>query len=645
MMRTYTSLFLSFILCWLTLNPALAQKRVGQIASTVFVTNTNSAGSGSLSAAIDQVNQGNANTIRFDPSLAGSTILFNSTHTVLNSVNIEGLPGDRITITGQGSRRALNFAAGNHNISHLRFENSKHSTGAWNTPALIGGAAISNAGNMTLTDCYFRNNRATGSGGQPTRGGAIYSTGPLTLIRTDFVVNQVFGNGSQGGAIYSTSSVTLIDCNVHSNFIGQPNGSLFDDLKGGAISIEGGSLLMEGASFWNNRILHNDPSHGFGGALALTASPATITNSTFSGNYLNSSGYNTIYCYGGAIYAKDGDLNLSFTTIAGNYAGYTSGFYYNKLGGGLYFDGGLTSSLTLQTTIIADNFATTAPNQPHVDLMVEGGLPTSLGGNVIKGFQANGAGGNTTNWVQTNDKMGVSAQLRALATNGGRTRTRQPGCSSPARNIMPLPSGAPITDQAGNNRVREGLVDAGAYEGAPISPNSGISAPGSAPYNSFITVFATNYNNDYTYTWEATAPTLSYPQNAVGASATFLMPPTGKPFLDISLTVTNEEGCKTEYTEDVRPVNQRSAINDEVDVDTEVPFQLYPNPATDFLQWDGPSVSGSFKILSTDGRVRQTEVIPQANRINISTLPTGVYWLVLEQENGEQRQTQSFVKQ
>jgi hypothetical protein len=67
------------------------------------------------------------------------------------------------------------------------------------------GAALNNAGNLTLESCIFSGNRTTSSGAD---GGAIYSTGNLTVKGCTFYNNSTAGN--RGGAIeFSNGSGTL----------------------------------------------------------------------------------------------------------------------------------------------------------------------------------------------------------------------------------------------------------------------------------------------------------------------------------------------------------------------------------------------------------------------------------------------------
>src|SRR5205823_14721957 len=111
----------------------------------------------------------------------------------------------------QGGDRILNVAAGvTASISNFMLANGDATNFVEGpTPDAFGGA-IHNAGNLTITRCTVYNNGAGdynnwGTGG----GGAIYSSGTLTVINSSFAANYaVYGSG---GAIYNAGTATVTE--------------------------------------------------------------------------------------------------------------------------------------------------------------------------------------------------------------------------------------------------------------------------------------------------------------------------------------------------------------------------------------------------------------------------------------------------
>src|SRR5688572_19740375 len=68
------------------------------VADPLTVTNTSDSGIGSLRWVLSYITGGE--TIRFDPSIAGQTIVLDSTIALYKPVTIEGPAGDGMTISG-----------------------------------------------------------------------------------------------------------------------------------------------------------------------------------------------------------------------------------------------------------------------------------------------------------------------------------------------------------------------------------------------------------------------------------------------------------------------------------------------------------------------------------------------------------------
>ena len=69
-------------------------------------------------------------------------------------------------------------------------------------------------------------------------------------------------------------------------------------------------------------------------------------------------------------------------------------------------------------------------------------------------------------------------------------------------------------------------------------------------------------------------------------------------------------------------------------------FEVYPNPTTDLLRWNGIEVD-RIQVLDAQGRVRMDTTNP-SNSIDLSTLESGVFMVVIEAEG--QRAVKSVLK-
>jgi hypothetical protein len=229
-----------------------------------------------------------------------------------------------------------------------------------------------------------------------------------------------------------------------------------------------------------------------GGGLLLFAgpSPATLTNSTVSGN--------AAVDVGGGLYVASSELSLANSTVSGNGAAYGGGLYAyystvrplnstvsgntaSEAGGGLYVDFAVASFT--HSTVTAN-------------AAVDGGglrayaTPVTLASSVVArqtrgaDCSAAGAGGlasaghnldsdGSCALASAGDRPGVDPLLGPLQDNGGPTRTHAPLAGSPAIDLVPPGvngCGATLTtDQRGLPRPAGTGCDAGAVEVQPTS--------------------------------------------------------------------------------------------------------------------------------------------------------------------------------
>lgn len=309
-------------------------------ADTFIVTSLADAGAGSLRAAVASANATpGADTIRFQPGIAGTIALSSGEILISDSLAIEGPGADVLTLSGGGSQRifTLDRAAGDRTttvLSGLAFEDG----------AADNGGAISTDGeNLVVRNAVFSGNHST------ARGGAIHlADGDLTLEDVEFNDNASANGGAQGGAVnMSKGNFLMKRCLVQGNsakyggglYLSTPaphaviEDSLFldnaSDYTGGAISAGTTmpSFHVTRSSFVGNA--SGQPmgaAISFGGATDAGSSPGVIENSTFSGNLTpHSNGRGILSVNSGVLHLRNSTLaynrTASIGTAAAGYGG------------------------------------------------------------------------------------------------------------------------------------------------------------------------------------------------------------------------------------------------------------------------------------------------------------------------------------
>ena len=341
------------------------------------------------------------------------------TFTVTNSV-FEGNKG----INGA----AINSLNGKLTIDNTRFLNNDTTAGFYDTGNLnpflrgYGGALYTDrassttetAGTIRITNSVFEGNRGKGEGG------AAYlftANGQDNVIidRTQFVNNSVQALGGSGARGNGGGVVILAN----------------EDNKGVSLS---------------NTTFANNTATNQGGGLWLSNAPATIANSTFSGNRALATDFNG---NGGAINVSNAATNIVNSTFANNYAGWVGG----AISAG-------NDPVTVSNTIFAANTAFNGGNPWNILQQTNRNL-TDGGGN----FQyppGTSTSNNVTATITIADPLLGPLQL----INGVL--------------VHPLLAGSPAidggvnsglaTDQSGQPRPQDGdlngstIIDSGAYE-------------------------------------------------------------------------------------------------------------------------------------------------------------------------------------
>ena len=337
----------------------------------------------------------------------------------------------------------------------------------------VGGGAIFNSGDLTLTDVVIDSNE----GGS---GGGINNVSDLTLVRSTITGN----NGTTvGGGIYNQATGTL---NVQDS-----------EVSGNMSATNSAGIHNIGEMTIQNTLVQMNEASGNGGGVGNTG-VGTIVDSQISGNTsVNSGGGihnndtltvrrtlisgNTGNSGGGGI-STTGDVEFENVTVSGNQGGGVTQFV------------GAGGQVTLLNVTIAEN---TQVNQglPQEIYVIDGevflrntivtsddparncdvgltGILTSQGHNVESG--------QTCGLDMDGDQPGVDAMLGPLADNGGPTFTHALLQGSPA-----IDAGedavCPAVDQRGIARPQGDACDAGAYESPFTAPSpTGSATPSSS---------------------------------------------------------------------------------------------------------------------------------------------------------------------
>ncbi|HWE02345.1 MAG TPA: Ig-like domain-containing protein [Tepidisphaeraceae bacterium] len=236
--------------------------------------------------------------------------------------------------------------------------NTAYGAGYSNTPTSTNGqgftgagGAIYSSGPVTITGSTLTGNSATGGAAPPDGaggegiGGAIYATGTLQISNSTLSQNQATGTGgvnggpagsASGGAIFSADSATLVAATVTGNTAA--GGSNYGIVNGAAY---GGGIFATGS-------------------LTITSSTISL-NTAVSGNSQYSSGAEE--ADGGGVYSGVNDntgvgtLTLIDSTVSGNMAIGGDGVYYATPGAAARGGGVFAQIATITASAITGNGA------------------------------------------------------------------------------------------------------------------------------------------------------------------------------------------------------------------------------------------------------------------------------------------------
>jgi len=399
-------------------------------------------------------------TITFDSSLAGGTILLMSTLKIDKDLTLDGsslktplsLSGnyavtalyvpfkntvsidDINIINGQCGQNCI--AGGLDNEGTLDILNSSiaNNVATW-------GAGIYNAGTLTLTNVTLSNNRTDDFDSTCAAcglGGGVFNSGALVIIDSAFSRNVSTRNG--GGGIYNKGDLSVTQTTFDGN-----SAAGYRDANRFITGYGGGLYNASRASISASTFVGNDTYEPGNGSGIANLGTLRVVNSTFANNITRKLG-------AGIYNGPGGTVTVRNDTFSGNIT--YNGEYY---GGGLYNDRG---TLYLFDTILA-----------HSDARSD---CYNFSGVVVRGhnlIETNGPGTHACGPARST----VDPMLDPLAANGGPTQTMALLPGSPA-----IDAGDDVTcttaDQRGIARPQGSQCDIGAYEfqQITISGNAGV---------------------------------------------------------------------------------------------------------------------------------------------------------------------------
>jgi hypothetical protein len=281
----------------------------GAASYHLVVLNTNDSGAGSLRQTISNAVSGDY--ITFSNSLAGATIRLTSGYMTISK---------DLTIDASALAGGLTINGG-HNGSIFQIANGATST-------LVS---------LTLTNGYLIG----------AYGAAIYNAGVLSLSNCTLAGNTFYSSAGQGGAIGNVGRLTLNGCTFSGNVAGY----------GGAIANEAAVCSMQNCTF-----VGNTSSAGGGGAIINDlAATLNVLQCTFTGNTAAGSG--------GDIYNLSSQLNITNSILAAS----TPDDIYNPAGSTNTFGGSNIVQVLDNTGILIGSNTVLAINPELAPLGNHGG--------------------------------------------------------------------------------------------------------------------------------------------------------------------------------------------------------------------------------------------------------------------------------
>jgi hypothetical protein len=285
------------------------------LPSTFWVTNALDSGPGSLRQAVLGANANpGADEIRFRHSAEG-TIALAGELGVTGELTIDGPGAKNLTVSGGGTTRVFNIAAG----ATVKIEDLTIADG--NVTGTARGAGILNAGTLTLAESVVTGNVA------PV-GAGIENTGALTIKQSKVTGNQATTNG--GGIHNAGTGTAVIDRSAVSD-----NTCVGD---GAGIRSEIGTTLTI-----TDSVVSGNSASGFGTGGIASGATLTIRDTLIAGN---TSAVGGLYLFG---FSRSGDVLISRSVIRDNGPSATSG---SGVGGIWSYN---SKTIRIEDSVIRDN--------------------------------------------------------------------------------------------------------------------------------------------------------------------------------------------------------------------------------------------------------------------------------------------------
>jgi len=403
----------------------LASNTTCDLREAIVAANTN--------ATVGQCNPSGSTFDTIHISAKGRITLIDDLPMISDDLSITGPGVADLEIDGMGLYRHFKIAAWAYaDISEMMLSQGYQ---YFDSLSSEPGASILNYGELYLDNMIIVRNEMDAAPGYSGNGGAIYTTGKLTVNYCQLSYNHA---ATDGGAIYAdfsgtceppTTTVEIVNSIIGDNIVNGDGGGIYVDASGCVPYTH--TLFID-----SSEISANEASNG-GGVYYYYAS-GKLDNSTISGN--------TAYAEGGAIgtFADVSQvINLDNVTIANNSA--------TNAGGGMQIDDDFL--VTIRNTIIADNSST------NVGPDIWGAI-LSNDYNLIEDTTGASITGSTLH-----DITGKGPKLGPLTNNGAWTSTQALLYGSPAidnGSCMDSYAQTIWADQRNFNRVSP--CDIGAYE-------------------------------------------------------------------------------------------------------------------------------------------------------------------------------------
>ena len=474
-------------------------------ASTYHVTNTGDTGAGSLRQAIDDANNNaGADIIVFDAGSAGTITLTSGQLDITDDVTITGLGAADSIISGNNASRIFYLYNNGSTAKTISISGLTLTEG----DSVAGGAILNQGNDLTLSGLAITGNNAHTGGGVDSRHTGGSRTAAITIIDSE-ISNNSSRDGGGGVYLYNTGDVTITNSVISGNTTQNGSGGGIHLYHSGNVSVVGSTVNDNsvvstrnggGGVFYDTGVVTIDTTTfdgnstaGYDGAFeAAEFDDFTMTNSTVSGNsaqrrsaFFIRAGHSDVLIANSTI-ADNTDVLTDSAALA--ITGYgTSELLFNTISGNssygpiLYFadgDGGTGGFVNISGSIISDNTTLSGSGAAAAEIYSKSTL--TLTDSLVMGTYQSAH----TVIVGGTNITGVSAQLGALADNGGPTFTMEPATGSPVIDAGPLTWTAFTGDGSDQRsglflRVANGQSDMGALEVQPdpVPPTTTTTAP------------------------------------------------------------------------------------------------------------------------------------------------------------------------